>query len=140
MLIVFGHLLSVHNRTGDDAFKDSAYTSYGTLQGPKTLDRKKLSRVLLKNHHPGKDWLNYVVTGKARTNIRHFLKSLQDAEAESLGKRLLQQSLNQIHGKEYKAEAHQIESVLEKYQLDSYESLRTEIGLGNRTASLVAQE
>jgi hypothetical protein len=51
---VFGHLLSVHNRTGDDYFKDKDYTSYGTLQGPKTLDRKKLSSVLLKNHHPQK--------------------------------------------------------------------------------------
>ena len=88
---------------------------------------------------PHPSWLNYVVTGKARTNIRHFLKSLQDAEAESLGKRLLQQSLNQIHGKEYIAEEHQIESVLEKYQLENYESLLTEIGLGNRTASLVAK-
>ena len=53
-LDVFDHLLSVHNRTGDDDFKDKNYTSYGTLQGPKTLDRKKLSRGLLKNHHPRK--------------------------------------------------------------------------------------
>jgi hypothetical protein len=53
-LDVFGHLLSVHNRTGDDDFKNKDYTSYSTLQGPKTLDRKKLSRGLLKNHHPRK--------------------------------------------------------------------------------------
>jgi len=51
---VFGHLLSVHNRTGDDAFKDKDYTSYGTLQGPKTLDRSKLGRGILKNHHSQK--------------------------------------------------------------------------------------
>jgi hypothetical protein len=53
-LDVFGHLLSVHNRTGDDYFKDKDYTSFGTLQGPKTLDRKKLNAGLLKNHHPQK--------------------------------------------------------------------------------------
>ncbi|MBC8470422.1 MAG: DUF5060 domain-containing protein [Planctomycetes bacterium] len=53
-LDVFGHLLSVHNRTGDDEFKDKDYTNYGTLQGPKTLDRKKLSRDILRNHHPRK--------------------------------------------------------------------------------------
>ena len=53
-LDVFGHLLSVHNRTGDDAFKNKPYTSYGTLQGPKTLDRNRLSRGILKNHHPQK--------------------------------------------------------------------------------------
>ena len=88
---------------------------------------------------PHPSWLNYVVTGKARTNIRHFLKSLQEAEAESLGKRLLQQSLNQLQGKEYQASEEQIQCVLEKYQLDNYQALLTEIGLGNRTASLVAK-
>ncbi len=51
---IFGHLLSVHNRTGDDQFKDKPYTDYGILQGPKTTDRKKLSRGVLKNHHPNK--------------------------------------------------------------------------------------
>jgi hypothetical protein len=50
-LDVFGHLLSIHNQTGDDAFKDKPYTDYGILQGPKTVDREKLSRELLKNHH-----------------------------------------------------------------------------------------
>lgn len=49
-LDVFGHLVSVHNPTGDDQFKDSAWSSYGILQGPKTTDRARLSAILLKNH------------------------------------------------------------------------------------------
>jgi len=53
-LDVFGHALSVHNPTGDDQFRDSNWTSYGVLQGPKTLDRKRLSTVLLRNHHAAK--------------------------------------------------------------------------------------
>ncbi len=48
---VFGHLLGVHNRTGDDPYKDAAWASYGTLQGPKTTDLSALSRGLLNNHH-----------------------------------------------------------------------------------------
>jgi hypothetical protein len=51
---VFGHLLSVHNPTGDDQFKDTDWTSYGVLQGPKTRDRKKLSAGLLLDHHDAK--------------------------------------------------------------------------------------
>lgn len=47
----FGHALSLHNQTGDDEFKDAAWLTYGTLQGPKTLDRRKLAAGLLKNHH-----------------------------------------------------------------------------------------
>ncbi len=50
-LDVFGHPLSVHNRTGDDPYQDSSWTSYGILQGPKTTDRKKLSDALVRNHH-----------------------------------------------------------------------------------------
>lgn len=53
-LDVFGHPLSVHNKTGEDPFRDAPWLSYGTLQGPKTLDRKKLSEGLLELHHPKK--------------------------------------------------------------------------------------
>jgi GTP pyrophosphokinase len=38
---------------------------------------------------PHPSWLDFVSTAKARTNIRHFLKSLQKIEAISLGQRLL---------------------------------------------------
>jgi hypothetical protein len=53
----FDHLLSVHNRTGDDPYRDSAWTTYGTLQGPKTPNRQRLSRGLLANHHAEKPLL-----------------------------------------------------------------------------------
>ena len=53
-LDVFGHPISVHNRTGDDVFKDADWLSYGTLQGPKVTDLSKLSANLLKNHHSSK--------------------------------------------------------------------------------------
>ena len=43
-----------YNPTGDDPFKDMDWTSYGILQDPKTTDREKLSRGLLRNHHPAK--------------------------------------------------------------------------------------
>jgi hypothetical protein len=51
---VYDHLLSVHNRTGDDAFIGEPWTTYGVLQGPKTVDLGELSRKLLANHHPSK--------------------------------------------------------------------------------------
>jgi hypothetical protein len=53
-LDVFGHPLTVHNPTGDDLFKDADWLTYGTLQGPKTADRARLSAGLLRNHHPRK--------------------------------------------------------------------------------------
>ena len=88
---------------------------------------------------PHPSWLNYVITAKARTHIRHFLKSLQQEEAETLGQRLLQQAINQQVGKEYNLEPNQVSHVLEKYRLENYEDLLSEIGLGNRNASLVVK-
>jgi CubicO group peptidase (beta-lactamase class C family) len=53
-LDIYGHLLSCHNYTGDDIFKDEPWTDYGILQGPKTLDRKMLHEGISKNHHEDK--------------------------------------------------------------------------------------
>ncbi len=51
---VFCHLLSVHNPTGPDVFKDSEWASYSILQGPKTRSRQRLSDKLLEYRHPAK--------------------------------------------------------------------------------------
>lgn len=50
----FGHLLTIHNPTGDDKFKDAEWLSFGTLQGPKTIDLARLAAGLRKNHHEHK--------------------------------------------------------------------------------------
>ncbi len=100
----------------------------------------QLVEIITSDHsRPHPSWLNYVITAKARTNIRHFLKSLQDAEAESLGARLLQQGINQAVGKDYIVNETRINQVLKSYHLDSYRELLSEIGLGNRSASLVVK-
>ena len=51
---LYAHPLTVHNRTGDDPYRDSDWTTFGTLQGPKTRDRAELSKGLLESHHPRK--------------------------------------------------------------------------------------
>jgi len=51
-LDVFGHLLTVHNATGDDVYRGQTWSSFGTLQGPKTTNRQRLAEGLLWNHHP----------------------------------------------------------------------------------------
>lgn len=53
-LDVFGHAITVHNKTGDDAFLADDWPSFGTLQGPKTVDTAVLHAGLLWNHHPAK--------------------------------------------------------------------------------------
>ena len=75
-LDVFDHLLSVHNPTGDDAFKEADWTSYGVLQGPKTVRRRRLSRGLLDNHHQARPL--YAQETLWPGNIHHPKYSLED--------------------------------------------------------------
>jgi RelA/SpoT family (p)ppGpp synthetase len=42
---------------------------------------------------PNPAWLNFVATGKARSHIRHYLKTMRYEESVALGERLLQQAL-----------------------------------------------
>lgn len=43
---------------------------------------------------PGKDWLNFVTTSKARNKIRSFLRSEQRERSRQVGKEMLQQELH----------------------------------------------
>ena len=88
---------------------------------------------------PHPSWLDFVNTAKARTNIRHFLKSLQKAEAIALGQRLLQQSVSQIKGREVAIPKAKFKKVLDQYRMKDQKELLAEIGLGNRNSSLVAK-
>ena len=88
---------------------------------------------------PHPSWLDFVITAKARTNIRHFLKSLQITEAISLGQRLLQQSVSQLKGRETAIPKARFKKVLDQYHMSDQQELLAEIGLGNRNSSLVAK-
>ena len=88
---------------------------------------------------PHPSWLDFVNTARARTNIRHFLKSLQKTEAISLGRRLLQQSVSHIKGKDVAIEKDKFKKILDKYRISDEQELLAEIGLGNRNSSLVAK-
>ncbi len=88
---------------------------------------------------PHPSWLDFVITAKARTNIRHFLKSLQKTEAISLGQRLLKQSVAQIAGRDETIPEDKMKRMLDQYHLASENDLLAEIGLGNRNSSLVAK-
>ncbi|MFT5504763.1 MAG: guanosine-3',5'-bis(diphosphate) 3'-pyrophosphohydrolase [Gammaproteobacteria bacterium] len=88
---------------------------------------------------PHPSWLDFVITARARTNIRHFLKSLQKEEAVSLGKRLLQQSVNNIVGREESLTDDRMLRMVEQYAMEDQHELLAEIGLGNRNSSLVAK-
>ena len=88
---------------------------------------------------PNPAWLSFVVTGKARSNIRHFLKSQRRSESVSLGERLLHKALASLGKSMDDIDQAHIDLVLEETGLGFIEDIMEDIGLGNRMASLVAR-
>jgi GTP diphosphokinase / guanosine-3',5'-bis(diphosphate) 3'-diphosphatase len=92
---------------------------------------------------PNPAWLGFVRTGRARSKIRHHLKSLAQAESQQLGEKLLAQALR-AEGMERlpadDAEHHAIwEKLLRFTASKSRAELLTDIGLGKRIANIVAK-
>ncbi|KRT56333.1 bifunctional GTP diphosphokinase/guanosine-3',5'-bis pyrophosphate 3'-pyrophosphohydrolase [endosymbiont of Ridgeia piscesae] len=88
---------------------------------------------------PSPAWLNFVVTSKARINIRAFLRNLQGQEAVELGRRLLERELQSFSLNLYELEQKHIDALLEEYRLDDLDELLAEVALGNRMPVLIAR-
>jgi len=107
--------------------------------GSRLYNGQTIEIISSESSRPHPSWLDFVITAKARTNIRHFLKSLQETEAISLGQRLLQQSVSQLKGRETAIPKSRFKKVLDQYHMSDQQELLAEIGLGNRNSSLVAK-
>ncbi len=89
---------------------------------------------------PNPVWLDFVVSAKARSNIRSFLKRLKHGEAVKLGRRLLEKSLASFSTSIEEIPESRINKVLEEFKLKSMDALLEQISLGNRVALLVARQ
>ncbi len=88
---------------------------------------------------PNPAWLNFVVTGKARTHIRHALKLQRRSESINLGERLLSKALSGFDTSLDKISPERIQQVLAEYHMEYVEDLLEDIGLGNRMAYVIAR-
>jgi RelA/SpoT family (p)ppGpp synthetase len=88
---------------------------------------------------PNPGWLQYVRTGKARANIRHFLKTMQYEESAGLGERLLEQALKGLQGSLAGIDDAGWERVVRDGGARSREELLADIGLGKRLPAVVAR-
>jgi RelA/SpoT family (p)ppGpp synthetase len=88
---------------------------------------------------PNPAWLNYVVTGKARANVRAYLKNLQRKEAEALGRRLLEVELVAFGLDWARLPRERLDDYLAASNVAGVEVLLADIGLGNRMPALVAR-
>ncbi len=88
---------------------------------------------------PNASWLNFVVTGKARSNIRLLLKNQQHSESVALGQRLLNNALMRFNTSLDDIPQETIEQRIGQLNIENMEALLEEIGLGNRMAYVAAR-
>ena len=92
---------------------------------------------------PNPAWLSFVRTGRARSKIRHHLKTLEHVESENLGERLLSQALRAEGIEKFPNDEPAYLPVWEKLLRftgnRTREELMADVGLGKRIATIVAK-
>ncbi|MDP6197574.1 MAG: RelA/SpoT family protein [Porticoccaceae bacterium] len=99
---------------------------------------QKIEIISTAGAQPNPNWLNFVVTAKARSAIRHFLKNQQHDESVHLGKRLLDQALANLGTKYTELRKSQIKRLLKETGAPTFEFVLQQIGLGNSVPFAVA--
>jgi GTP diphosphokinase / guanosine-3',5'-bis(diphosphate) 3'-diphosphatase len=132
-------------------FAYAVHTGVGNRCVAARIDRRPVPlRTVLKNGQtvqvvtargatPNPAWVNFVVTAKARMAIRSFLKNLQRNEAAELGKRLLDNALQEFKLSVRKVPDERMRATLDLLGCNNVQELYEQIGLGERMASLVAR-
>ena len=94
--------------------------------------------ITAKGARPNPSWVNFVVTAKARSAVRQFLRNLRGHEARELGRRR-PQSRSRISDHPRQGEPRAHESLLDEFGLTNIHELSEQIGLGERLAPVVAK-
>lgn len=89
--------------------------------------------------NPNPAWLTYVRTGRARSKIRHFLKTMQHEESAGLGENLLNQELRHLGVEPAEVPMESWELLVHDSGNHSMKEVYTDIGLGKRIAAVVAR-
>jgi len=87
---------------------------------------------------PRPEWLEFVGTAKARTAIRHYIKSLQQEDTVALGHQMLERALNARGSNVDAVSPEAFDTYLNDNQLKNIEDLYRDLSLGNVLANIVA--
>ncbi|ACV34267.1 (p)ppGpp synthetase I, SpoT/RelA [Candidatus Accumulibacter phosphatis] len=89
--------------------------------------------------HPSVAWLAHVKTGRARSKIRHYLKTAHNDESTALGEKMLDQELRALGVVASELPVSSWKSVLRDSGNKLIKEVYTDIGLGFRIAGVVAR-
>jgi GTP pyrophosphokinase len=89
---------------------------------------------------PNPAWLGYVTTSKARSHIRHFLKTMQSGESAQFGERLLNQALHALGVRPQDMDEARWNKLLRDTGVKTRQEILADIGLGRRLNMVVARQ
>ncbi|WP_394176223.1 bifunctional GTP diphosphokinase/guanosine-3',5'-bis pyrophosphate 3'-pyrophosphohydrolase [Thalassotalea litorea] len=127
---------AVHSDVGNSCVGAKVERKPYPLRQP-LLSGQTIEIITASGAHPNATWLNFVVTAKARLQIRHYLRSQEENQSLALGKRLLTHALGQTNLEDIPAE--KIEQVVNDTGYHSMDELLVNIGLGNALSIGVAR-
>ncbi|MEN1961040.1 bifunctional (p)ppGpp synthetase/guanosine-3',5'-bis(diphosphate) 3'-pyrophosphohydrolase [Luteimonas sp. MJ246] len=146
-----GEIMSLpRNATALD-FAYAVHTDVGNQAVAARVDRKlvplrtrlasgqTVEVVTARSSQPRPQWLEFVVTGKARTAIRQQLKQIEHEDAVQLGHRMLDSALEDLDSSLERLPAAQLEAYLAEHRYPRLEALLADVALGNRMPAHVAQ-
>ncbi len=90
--------------------------------------------------HPNPSWLSYVVTSKARSQIRYALKTMHLDESAALGERLLNQALSSLGLKGAEIDNARWDKLLKETGAKSRQEIFADIGLGRSLNMVIARK
>ena len=146
-----GDILSLPRNSTALDFAYSVHTDVGNHAVAARVDKKqvplrtklasgqKVEIVTAPSSMPKPQWLEFVVTGKARTAIRHQLKHLQHEDAVQLGHRMLDRALEELGTSLDRLPAARLDAYLGECRYPRLEALLADIALGNRMPTQVAR-
>ncbi|MFA5490062.1 MAG: TGS domain-containing protein, partial [Candidimonas sp.] len=88
---------------------------------------------------PSAQWLNYVRTGRARSEIRHYLRTVKYEESVAFGQRLLNQAFEELNLSRPADDDPEWEKLAKGSGATSRDEILADIGLGKRLAAVVAR-
>ena len=89
---------------------------------------------------PNPAWLNFVITPKARSQIRLFLRSAETEDLIVLGKSMLNNALKAFHVDPSAIKKRHWDKLILDYHLDSKDNIIIDIALGKRINVMVAHQ
>ncbi|QSX78655.1 RelA/SpoT family protein [Agrilutibacter solisilvae] len=105
----------------------------------KLASGQRVEIITARSSAPKPQWLEFVVSGKARTSIRQQLKQLEHEDAVQLGHRMLDRALEAQATSLERVPAQRVDAFLHEHRYPRLEALLADIALGNRMPAQVAQ-